>query len=214
MKIRIVLADDHQIVREGLHALIATERDLVVVAEAEDGRTAVQLVADHEPDVVIMDIGMPELNGVDATRQILAHHPGIKVIALSMHSDSRFVTGMLKAGAAGYLLKNCACDELVNAINTVMQHRIYLSPSITGVVIEDYIRRSAAIEEPVLTQREREVLQLLAEGKATREIAKKLHVSAKTVATHRQNIMDKLDLHSVAQLTQYAISQGLVTLQG
>ncbi len=214
MKIRIVLADDHQIVREGLHALIATERDLVVVAEAEDGRTAVQLVADHEPDVVIMDIGMPELNGVDATRQILAHHPGIKVIALSMHSDSRFVTGMLKAGAAGYLLKNCACDELVNAINTVMQHRIYLSPSITGVVIEDYIRRSAAIEEPVLTQREREVLQLLAEGKATREIAEKLHVSAKTVATHRQNIMDKLDLHSVAQLTQYAISQGLVTLQG
>lgn len=214
MKIRIVLADDHQIVREGLHALIAAERDLVVVAEAEDGRTAVQLVAEHEPDVVIMDIGMPELNGVDATRQILAHRPGIKVIALSMHSDSRFVTGMLKAGAAGYLLKNCASDELVNAINTVVQHRIYLSPSITGVVIEDYIRQSAAIEEPVLTEREREVLQLLAEGKATREIAQQLHVSAKTVATHRQNIMDKLDLHSVAQLTQYAISQGLVTLQG
>lgn len=214
MTVRIVLADDHQIVREGLHALIAAESDLMVVAEAQNGRGAVRLVEEHKPDVVIMDVGMPELNGVDATRQIVASYPDTKVIALSMHSDSRFVTGMLKAGAAGYLLKNCASDELVGAINTVMQHQTYLSPSITGVVVEDYIRQSAAVEEPVLTEREREVLQLLAEGRATREIAEQLHVSAKTVATHRQNIMDKLDLHSVAELTQYAIGQGLVTLEG
>ncbi|MEW6752316.1 MAG: response regulator transcription factor [Candidatus Latescibacterota bacterium] len=213
MSIRIMLVDDHQIVREGLRALIDSQPDMKVVAEAEDGRTAVQMIRQQAPEVVVMDVGMPQLNGVEATRQIVEQNPSVRVIALSMHNDRRFVTGMLKAGAAGYLLKNSASDELLQAIHTVTLNQTYLSPAITGIVVEDYVRQAESIETSTLTNREREVLQLLAEGKSTKQIAAYLHVSTKTVATHRQNIMDKLELHSIAELTQYAISSGLITLE-
>jgi len=186
-----------------------------VVGEAEDGRETVQLVQKLAPAVVIMDIGMPDLNGIEATRQIIAEHPHIKVVALSMHSDRRFVSEMLKAGASAYLLKDCAFEELVSAILTVMKNKIYLSPGIAGVVIENFIRNAPKSESSVfslLSDREREVLQLMAEGKATKAIASHLHVSIKTVETHRINIMTKLDLHSVAELTKYAIREGLTSL--
>ena len=213
MSIRILLADDHQIVREGLRFLIDSQSDMEVVAEAEDGRTAVKLIQEHIPDVAIMDVGMPYLNGIEATRQIVAEMPGVRVIALSMHDDRRFVSGMLRAGASGYLLKNCASEELIQAVHTVVSNQTYLSPAITGIVVEDYVRQAEEDKPPVLTNREREVLQVLAEGLSTEQIAAQLHVSPKTVATHRQNIMDKLDLHSIAELTQYAIKSGLITLE-
>ncbi|MFH1570332.1 MAG: response regulator transcription factor [Gemmatimonadota bacterium] len=217
MRIRILLADDHRIVRDGLRALIEQQPDMTVVAEAEDGRTAVQLARAEEPDVAILDIGMPELNGIDATAQIRAAVPRTRVIALSMHSDRRFVAGALRAGASGYLLKDCAFEELTRAIHTVVANQTYLSPAIAGTVVEGYVRGSASTaaeaNPPVeLTAREREILQLIAEGCSTREIAGRLFVSDKTVETHRRNIMEKLDLHSIADLTRYAIRIGLTPL--
>ena len=213
----ILLADDHQIVREGLRSLLEGEAGFQVVAEAGDGRTAVQLAKEHRPDVVVMDIGMPHLNGIEATRQIInsgAGHP--KVIALSMHSDRRFMSEILKAGASGYLLKDSAAEELIGAIRAVAEGKVYLSPQIADVVVDDYLRRIPAAESTVftaLTPREREVLQLMAEGKATKQIAQLLHVSIKTVETHRRQLMEKLDLHSVAELTKYAIREGLTTIE-
>ncbi len=212
---KILLADDHKIIRDGLRSLIAAKANMEVVAEAEDGRTAVQLARKHKPDVVIMDIAMPELNGIEATRQILADAPRTKVIALSMHADSKFVGQMLEAGAMGYLLKDCAFEELDGAIRSVMHNRTYLSQGITGVVVDDYVRRIAAQDQVAvnpLTPREREVLQLMAEGCATKEVAAQLYVSVKTIETHRQHIMEKLDLHSIAELTKYAIREGLTSL--
>ncbi|HXX57325.1 MAG TPA: response regulator transcription factor [Thermodesulfovibrionales bacterium] len=215
MNIKVLLADDHKIVRDGLRTLLENHPEITVVGEAEDGRETVQLAQKLAPAVVIMDIAMPDLNGIEATRQIISEHPHIKVVALSMHSDRRFVSEMLKAGASAYLLKDCAFEELVNAILTVMKNKIYLSPAIAGVVIENYIRNAPKSEPSVfslLSDREREVLQLMAEGKATKEIASHLHVSIKTVETHRMNIMTKLDIHSVAELTKYAIREGLTSL--
>ena len=216
MSIRILLADDHKIVREGLGALIDQQSGMEVVAQAEDGRTAVELARKLSPDVVIMDIGMPELNGVEATRQILAMVSGVRVIALSMHSDRRFVGEMLRAGASGYLLKDCAFEELDRAVRTVISNRIYLSPGITGVVVEDYLHPARSRDKgasSLLTSREREVLQLLAEGKSTKQIAFDLKLSGKTIETHRQRIMKKLKLHAIADLTKYAIRTGLTSLQ-
>ena len=215
MRIRILLADDHRIVRDGLRALIEQQPDMIVVAEAEDGRTAVQLVREQAPDVAILDIGMPELNGIDATAQIRAAVPHTRVIALSMHSDRRFIAGVLRAGASGYLLKDCAFEELTRAIHTVVGNQTYLSPAIAGTVVEGYVHRAALPEEdagPELTAREREILQLIAEGHSTREIAARIYISDKTVETHRRNIMAKLDLHSIADLTRYAIRTGLTPL--
>jgi len=210
MALRILLVDDHQIVREGLRILLEKEPDMEVAAEAEDGRAAVRLAREVSPQVVIMDVAMPDLNGIEATRQIVAECPGIKVIALSMHADRRFVANMLKAGASGYLLKDSAFEELARAIRTVAADKVYLSPEVSDIVVRDYVKgpQEEASVYSLLTPREREVLQLLAEGKATREIADCLHVSVKTVETHRQQIMYKLKVRSVAELTKYAIRGG------
>lgn len=215
MTIKVLLADDHKIVRDGLRTLLEKHADIAVLGEAEDGREALQLAGKLSPDVVVMDIAMPELNGIEATRQILSEHPGIKIVALSMHSDKRFVSEMLKAGASAYLLKDCAFEELITAIRTIMKGKIYLSPGIAGVVLADYIRSDRKSEPSVFSQlsdREREVLQLMAEGKTTKEVAAHLNVSIKTVETHRTNIMTKLDIHSIAELTKYAVREGLTSL--
>lgn len=216
MSIRVIVADDHKIVRDGLCALLAQQPDMEVVAEAADGHTVVQLARNLSPDVVIMDITMPDLNGIEATQQIVAQMSGVKVIALSIHADRQFVAGMLTAGASGYLLKNCAFEELRQAIRTVMAGQLYLSPGIAGIVVKDYTQymvTSGVREVAVLTVREREVLQLLAEGKSTNQIAARLNVSVKTVEAHRHNIMEKLNLYNVAALTKYAIRAGLTSLE-
>jgi two-component system, NarL family, response regulator NreC len=215
LKTKIVIADDHKIMREGLKALIEKQPDMEVAAEAQDGLTATKLARKLLPQVIIMDIGMPEMNGIDATRQIISENKGIKIIALSMHSDRRFVLEMLKAGASGYLLKDSAFEELVNAVHTVMTGQSYLSPRITDIVVKEYLYNLPKSESTVfnvLTVREREVLQLLAEGKSTKQIAATLNLSVKTVETHRQQIMDKLEIRTVAELTKYAIREGLTSL--
>jgi DNA-binding NarL/FixJ family response regulator len=217
IKIRIVIADDHNIFRESLAALLSRENGFEIVAQAGDGRTAVSMIQKYQPAVVLMDIGMPELNGIEATRQITAHYPKTKIIALSMHSDRKFVAEMLKAGASGYLLKDAEVEELINAIHTVIKEGIYLSPALTDMVIEDYVRHRPADEMKsavTLTSREREVLQLVAEGKTTKEIAKRFGISIKTIESHRLKIMEKLDLHSIAELTKYAIREGLTSIEG
>jgi len=216
MSTKVLIADDHKIVREGLKALIDKQESMQVVAEADNGLEAVRLARKLQPDVVIMDLGMPQMNGIEATREVTAREPGIKVIALSMHSDKRFVLQMIKAGASGYLLKDSAFEELITAIKTVVSNQSYLSPKITDVVIKDYLQtlsKGDVSAFSVLTAREREVLQLLAEGRSTKEIAASLNVSVKTVETHRQQIMDKLNIRSVAELTKYAIREGLTSLE-
>ncbi|HOV85426.1 MAG TPA: response regulator transcription factor [Syntrophobacteraceae bacterium] len=215
MGCRILLADDHKIVRDGLRSLLEKQPGMDVVAEADNGRTTVRLARELLPDLVIVDIGMPGLNGIEATRQIVAENPRIRVVALSMHSDRRFVAQMFKAGASAYLLKDCAFEELAQAVQVVLAGRTYLSPQVAGTVVEDYIRHLAATDGSgfsVLTAREREVLQLLAEGNSTKQIANSLHVSMKTVETHRQQIMNKLNVQSVADLVKYAIREGLTSL--
>ncbi len=201
--------------REGLKALIEKQPDMEVAAEAQDGLTATKLARKLMPHVIIMDIGMPEMNGIDATRQVISENKDIKIIALSMHSDRRFVLEMLKAGASGYLLKDSAFEELVTAVHTVMTGQSYLSPRITDIVVKEYLYNLPKNESTVftvLTVREREVLQLLAEGKSTKQIASTLNLSVKTVETHRQQIMDKLEIRTVAELTKYAIREGLTSL--
>jgi len=215
MSTRILLVEDHAIVREGLCSLLEKHSCMEVVGEAEDGRTALELVRELLPDIVIMDITMPNLNGVEATHHVTSEFPQVKVIALSIHSNRRFVTDMLGAGAAGYILKECLFDELVQAIQAVSAGNSYLSPRITSVVVEDYVKRLATVADSpllTLTSREREVLQLVAEGKSTKQIALELQVSTKTVEANRRKIMEKLDIHSVAELTKYALREGLTPL--
>ena len=216
MSIRIILADDHKIIRDGLRTLIENQSHMEVVGEAESGRKAVAMTLELVPDVVVMDVTMADLNGIEATRQIHKEQPSVKVIALSMHSDRRFVTGMLEAGASGYLLKDCAFEELARAIHSVISNETYLSPGITDIVVKGYLQKSSltpASAFSTLTAREREVLQLLAEGRSTKKIAESLYVSIKTVETHRQRIMDKLNIHSIAELTKYAVREGLTSLE-
>jgi DNA-binding NarL/FixJ family response regulator len=215
MSIRILLADDHKIIRDGLKALLEKVPGMEVIAEAENGRTAVELTRRLNPHVVVMDISMPELNGIDATRQIREEFPAVKVIALSMYFDRRYVAGMLKAGVSGYLLKNCAFDELEKAIKEVMNHKTFMSPKISDMVMQEYAHLlKSQGESPIdlLTAREREVLQLIAEGVKTNDIADRLCVSIKTISTHRQQIMTKLGVNSVAELTIFAIKEGIISL--
>jgi len=216
MSIRVLLADDHGIIRQGLRSLLEKRPDVEVVGEADDGYRALELVRQLQPDIAVMDITMPNLNGVDATRKIVDEFANVRVIALSIHSNRRFVSDMLRAGASGYILKECLFDELVQAIRAVAAGSIYLSPRITGVVVDDYVERLSVTSESELaglTDREREVLQLLAEGNSTKAIALKLHVSYKTIESNRRRIMEKLDIHSVAELTKYAIREGLTSLE-
>jgi DNA-binding NarL/FixJ family response regulator len=217
MSIKIILADDHKIMREGLRTLLDNQPDMEIVAEAGDGRATVELARKLSPDLIVMDTVMPDLNGIEATRKIMAENPAIKIIALSMHSDRQFVIEMLKAGAMGYMLRDCAFDELVYAINSVVNGHVYLSPKITTIVLKELIRNSTK-EKPspflLLSNREREVLQLISEGKSTKDIALRLNVSVKTIETHRQQIMNKLDIHNIAELTKYAVREGLTPLEG
>jgi two-component system response regulator NreC len=216
MSVRIILADDHKIMREGLRALLAKQKEIEVIAEADSGRGVIELCSQLHPDVVVIDISMPDLNGIDAARQIIREAPDIKVIALSMHSDKKYVKEMLAAGASGYLLKDAAFEELGMAIATVLKNKTYLSPQITDTVVKDYVNENVpkdSIASTALSAREREVLQLIAEGKSTRDIAAKLYVSVKTIETHRKQIMDKLGLSSIAELTKYAIREGLTSVE-
>jgi two-component system response regulator NreC len=215
VSIQILIADDHKLMREGLSSLLSRHADIVVVGQANNGREAVQLAEKCRPDLVVMDVSMPDLNGIDATRQIVSKTPGTKVIALSMHSDRQFVAEMFRAGARGYLLKDSAFEELANAILKVARNETYIAPKLSGFSIADYTRSeepSDILLKPKLSEREREVLQLMAEGNGTKEIAARLHLSAKTVETHRQHLMDKLEIYSVAELTKFAIREGLTTL--
>jgi DNA-binding NarL/FixJ family response regulator len=216
MSIGVLLVDDHAIIREGLRSLLKKQPEMEVIADTDDGRRAIELVRELLPNIVIMDISMPGLNGIEATRQIIAEFPDVKVIALSIHSKRRFVADMLSAGATGYILKECLFDELVHAIKAVAAGGRYLSPKITDVVVSDYVKRlSATTESPfeALKTREREVLQLVAEGKSTKQIALDLHVSTKTIEANRRQIMEKLNIHSVAELTKYAVREGLTALE-
>jgi two-component system response regulator NreC len=212
MSIRMLLADDHAILRHGLSKAFEKEPDINVVGQANNGYSTIELVRELSPDVVIMDIGMPDLNGIEATRKITKDYPSVKVIGLSMHSSDKYVREMFKAGACGYLLKNCPFEELVEAVRTVVAGKTYISPSVGDMIVKEYVTKSGAPEESafsVLSLREREVLQLLAEGKTTKQAAKLLYISPKTVEAHRLRIMSKLGVDNIAQLTKYAIQEGL-----
>ena len=216
MTVRVVLADDHAILREGLRLVLARREDLEVVAEADDGREAVELVRELRPDVVVMNIAMADLSGMEATRQILAHNPDVKVIALSAYADRRYVLGMLDAGAKAYVLKANAGDELIRAIEAALAGKRYLTPEAADTVVDSYTRRLFPTDDSAATElgpREREVLQLLAEGHNSPSIARALHISVRTVEAHRRNIMRRLDLHSIAELTKYAVREGLTELE-
>ena len=214
--IRVLLVDDHRMMREGLRAVLEGDGRIDVVGEADDGRTALEMVRELAPDVVVMDISMPGMNGIEAVHRIRAEHPAARVIALSMYCDRSHVLGMLESGACGYVPKISACEELVRAITSTSTGKTYLSPEIAGVVVDSYVQRLLHAEGAagdVLGSKEREVLQLLAEGKSSKEIAAVLRISAKTVDAHRRNIMKKLDLHTIAELTKYAVRAGLTSLE-
>jgi two-component system response regulator NreC len=212
--IRILLADDHTIIRSGLKLLLEQQPDFKVVAEANDGREAVQLVTAHRPDVAVLDIGMPQLNGIEATRQIQAAEPEVQVVILSMHSDEGYVLRALKAGARAYILKNSAESDLIRAIRTVKEGKSFFSPAISKMLLADYVRQvqEKSVEDSydLLTPREREVLQLLAEGKSNKDVAAILNLSLHTAETHRGNILQKLNLHGTPELILYAVRKGII----
>ena len=206
---RILLADDHAVVRQGFKMILGAQADMEIVGEAANGREAVELAAQLHPDIVVMDVAMPELNGIEATRRLIAANPHTRVIALSMHKDSVYVREILRAGARGYLLKDSDADDLVKAIRAVAGGESYLSPAVSNAVLDDY-RKHVTNPIDLLTSREREVLQMLAEGKTNKEIAVVLNLSVYTVDAHRGRIMEKLNLHSVTDLVRFAVRCGLV----
>lgn len=209
-----MLADDHKLMRSGLRVLLEQQADLTVVGEASDGREAVAIVASQKPDVLVMDIGMPSLNGIEAAAQIAQSHPEISIVMLSMHSDESYVLRALKAGAKGYLLKDSAEADLIRAVHSVAEGKSFFSPAVGKVLLDDYVRKlkRSGTDDPydLLTPREREVLQLVAEGKSNKDIAQLLNLSVYTVETHRSNIMEKLNLHGVPELILYAVRKGII----
>jgi DNA-binding NarL/FixJ family response regulator len=211
--IRIVLADDHALVRAGIRTLCESLDSVTVVAEAADGNQALEMVKAHHPDVVLMDIAMKALNGLDATAQIKREFPQVCVIILSMHMAEDYVKQALKAGAVGYLLKDAAVPELETAITAVMRGEVYLTPQISRLVVQSYLQHAGGVEGPLgtLTPRQREILQLIAEGHSTKDIGSRLGLSVKTVETHRAQIMERLDIHDIAGLVRFAIRVGLVS---
>jgi two-component system, NarL family, response regulator NreC len=214
-KIRIVLVDDHKLMRSGLRVLLEQQPDLTVVGESSDGREAVALVASQRPDVLVMDVGMPSLNGIEAAVQITQSNPEAAIVMLSMHSDESYVLRALKAGAKGYLLKDSAEADLIRAVRAVAEGKSFFSPAVSKVLLDDYVRKlkRSGTEDPydLLTPREREVLQLVAEGKSNKEVAQLLNLSVYTVETHRSNIMEKLNLHGVPELILYAVRKGIIS---
>lgn len=215
MKPRVIIADDHRILRDGIVAQLALENRYEVVAQAADGVEAVDLCHRHHPDLVIMDLGMPKLNGIDATRRILEECPGTRVLALSMHSEQRYVADALRAGVSGYVLKEAAFDELERAVDMVLHGGVYLSPGVQAAVIDQAVGREPRLKgQPShdLTPREREILQLVAEGLTAKQIASRLHLSVKTVEAHRRQVMEKTGANSIADLVRHAIREGIATL--
>jgi DNA-binding NarL/FixJ family response regulator len=208
-RIRILLADDHAVVRQGFKMILGAQSDMEIVGEAGNGREAVELAESLRPDVVVMDVAMPELNGIEATRRLASSTPHTRVLALSMHKDSVYVREILRAGARGYLLKDSVAADLVSAVRTVAQGEGYLSPGVSNAVLDDY-RRHVTNPVDLLTSREREVLQMLAEGKTNKEIAGVLNLSVYTVDAHRGRIMEKLNLHSINELVRFAVRNGLI----
>jgi DNA-binding NarL/FixJ family response regulator len=214
-KLRILLADDHIVMRTGLRALLERQPNLEVVGESENGRETVALAVSLRPDVVVMDVGMPVLNGIEATQMIVTQCPTIAVVILSMHADESYVMRALKAGARGYLLKDSAAADLIGAIQAISQGKSFFSPKVSRVLAEDYVRvlkqKGAVDTYDLLTSREREILQLLAEGKANKEVATALNISPYTVETHRSHILQKLNLHNSAELVLYAVRKGIIS---
>ena len=217
MSIKIVICDDHRIIRDGLRSLLETRPDMTIVGEGINGFEACKLARKFSPNIIILDVAMPDLNGIAAARRLREEAPKSKILALSMHSDRHFVTSMLQAGAAGYLLKDCAFDELIDAIRAIHNGGLYVSPKIAGDVLQAFSSRTRTTQKPgkvELSERESEILQLIAEGKSTKNAADQLHLSIKTIETHRLNIMRKIGVRSVAGLTKYAIREGLTSVEG
>ncbi|MHC4291065.1 MAG: response regulator [Planctomycetota bacterium] len=212
MATKVLLVDDHKIMREGISALLRRYSEFEVVGQAADGRQALEMASQLKPDIVIMDVGMPNLNGVDATKHLLSVNPNLKIMALSTHSDGSVVAKMIKAGAAGYILKESAFDELIEGLNTLLDGRTFLCNKISKVVFSEYVglvTNSKVMNGDGLTNREREVLQLVAEGHTTKDISTILKISTKTIDSHREHIMEKLGIRNIAGLTKYAIREGL-----
>jgi DNA-binding NarL/FixJ family response regulator len=211
MAIRVLLADDHTMVRQALRGLVEKDENMTVVAEAKDGSEVLALAKEFSPDVVVMDVGMPNMNGIESTKLLLADHPDIKVVALSAYADKRFILGMLQAGAVGYIIKAEAGGELLRAIQSVMDGESYISPQVSSTVVKS-VRENGKAGKKSLGPRELEVLKLLTEGLTSSEIAPRLNIAPATVEVHRRNMMRKLGVHSIAELTKYAVREGLVTV--
>lgn len=212
--IKILIADDHQLFREGLVTLLSDDPNMEIIGQAEDGEQAVAQAIKLNPDIIMMDIGMPVINGIEATGILKKELPDLKVIGLTMHAENFFIKGLLEAGAVGYLFKNCAYDELILAINTVNNGNIYLSNEIADILIHEYIGKEndTKVMNPILSEREQQVLKLIAEGKSNNEMAELLFLSVKTIGTHKQHILNKLELKSTADMVKYAIKTGLISL--
>lgn len=215
-KIKLLVVDDHRIIREGLVSMLRNEPVMEVVGEAKTGREAILLARKLKPDIVIMDISMPDMNGMDAARRLTSGADSVKVIALSMYAERRFVVGMTQAGATGYLLKECAFEELLRAIRAVAGGQAYFCPQVANVMIEEVLEKGGPGKgrSRILSSREREILQLLSEGMSTKEIARHLNMSVKTAESHRRQIMEKTGIRSIAALTKYAIKEGLTSAEG